>query len=109
MKMMSNTNMTSTMGVTLISLMTPRRRRCRRPEATALIPLVAPIPMVQVPVIRPGRSAPLVDLARQNGRKFVREPLQALGLLVHFGRELIVENRRRYGGHKTDRGREQGL
>jgi hypothetical protein len=41
MKMISNTSMTSTIGVTLISLMTPRRLRLRRrPDPIAeLIPI----------------------------------------------------------------------
>src|SRR5579883_169421 len=112
MKMMSNTSMTSTMGVTLISLMTLRRRR-RRDPASAPRPAAPLIPMAYPQSLGgtrpPPRSAALVDLARQNRRKFVGKSLQALGLLVHLGGELIVENRRRYGGHKPDRGRKQGF
>src|SRR5712671_3705866 len=99
MKMMSNTSMTSTIGVTLISLMTPRRRWRRRPDPVALAGFIA----------MADPSSPLVDLPRQDRREFVREPFQALGLLVHLGREFIVENRRRYGSHEADCGREQGL
>ena len=51
----------------------------------------------------------LVDLPRQDRGKLVGEPFQALGLLVHLGYELVIENRRRYGGDKADRGREQRL
>ncbi len=42
-------------------------------------------------------------------RELVGEAFQALGLLVHLGRELVIENRRRNGGNEADRSREQGL
>src|SRR5882757_6302765 len=81
MKMISSTSMTSTIGVILIS-------RCVR----------------HVPP-----SRPLVDLARQDGRKLVGETFQPLRLPVHLGNELIVENSRRNGGDKADRGGKQRL
>src|SRR5580693_7853871 len=63
MKTLSNTSMTSTNGVTLISLMTGRRRR----------------------------------------------PLLPLGLPVHLGGELIIENSRRNGGNEANCRRKQRL
>src|SRR6516162_7969105 len=53
--------------------------------------------------------SPFVDLPRQNRDEFVGEPLQALGLLIHVGHELVIENGRRYGGDEADCSREQGL
>src|ERR1700685_3689510 len=74
MKTISSTSMTSTNGVTLISLMTGRRRR-------PLLPLdAAPIqPPPRVPSPAP------VDLPRQDRRELVGEPLQPLRLPVHLG------------------------
>src|SRR6516164_8868768 len=103
MKMMSRTSMTSTIGVTLISLMMPRRRWRRRPDSIAPPGI---IPMRDSPS---EISAALVDLPRQDCREFVREAFEALSLLVHLGRELVVENRRRYGSHEADCSCEQGL
>src|SRR2546423_4361419 len=91
MKMMSRTNMTSTIGVTLISAMTGRRR-CRLPATAAVPPFIA----ICVPL------SPFVDLPRENGGKFVGEPLQALRLFVHVGNELVIENGRRHGGDEAD-------
>src|SRR6266508_1968179 len=99
MKMISSTSMTSTIGVTLISAMTGRRR-CRRLPATA-----ADSAFIAMPI----PSSPFVDLPRQDGGKLVGKPLQALGLFVHVGYELVIENSRRYGGDQANRGREQGL
>src|SRR5207253_4615084 len=99
MKMISSTSMTSTIGVTLISAITGRRR-CRRLPATAALPAFIAMPMP---------SPPLVDLPRQDGGKLVGEPFQTLRLLVHVGYELVIENGRRYGGDKADRSCEQGL
>ena len=76
MKMISSTSITSTIGVTLISAMTGRRR-CRR------LPTAAPAPPPLIPIRPP--SPALVDLPRQDRGEFVGEPLQALGLLVHLG------------------------
>src|SRR3984893_18778279 len=104
MKMMSSTSITSTMGVTLISLITALRRCRRLPTGP---PIAAPpIAMLRSPALK---LCALVDLPRQDGGKFVREPLQALRLLVHLGTELVIENGRRYGGHKPDGGCEQRL
>src|SRR5215472_13841007 len=94
MKMISSTSITSTIGVTLISLITALRRCRLRPR------------LLRIPYCIP---ATRVDLPRQNGGELVREPLQALRLLVHFGTELVVENGRRYGGHEPDRSGKQGL
>src|SRR5579862_8957445 len=96
MKMMSNTSMTSTNGVTLISLMTGRRRRPLLPLDAASITPPAMVP-----------SPALVDLPRQDRREFVGEPLQPLGLLVHLGGELIIENSRRNGGNEANCGCKQ--
>jgi len=96
MKTMSNTSMTSTNGVTLISLMTARRRRpCLPLDADAItFPAIVPSPAVPSPA--------LVDLPRQDRGEFVGEPLQPLGLLVHLGGELIIENSRRNGGNEAN-------
>src|SRR6185312_16211330 len=100
MKMISSTSMTSTIGVTLISLMTARRR-CRRRLISTVAPLAPPAPMV------PSRA--LVDLTRQNGGKLVGKAFEPLRLLVHVGDKFVIENRRGYGGNKADRGGKQRL
>src|SRR5271168_5244310 len=99
MNTISSTNMTSTNGVTLISLMTARRRPLFRPPDDALTTLAA----ITVP------SPPLVDLPRQDRRKLVGETFQPLRLAVHLGTELIIENSRRNGGNEANRGRKQRL
>src|SRR5690242_21153123 len=99
MKMMSSTSMTSTIGVTLISLITGLRR-CRRP------PTVTPAPN-PLPAMVPSR--PLVDLPRQDRGEFVGEALEPLRLFVHLGDELVVENRRWYGRDESDRRCEQSF
>src|SRR5580704_17732010 len=96
MKTMRSTSITSTMGVTLISLMTARRRWRRLPTWTVAIGLPALAP-----------SPPLVDLARQDRGELVGKSLKPLRLLVHLGDELVIENGRRDGGNKADCGREQ--
>src|SRR5580700_8278094 len=98
MKTMSSTSITSTMGVTLISLMTARRRWRRLPTWTVAIGLPAMAP-----------SPPLVDLARQDRGELVGKSLKPLRLLVHLGDELVIENGRRDGGNKADCGRKQRL
>src|SRR5262249_355051 len=107
MKMMSSTSITSTMGVTLISLMTARRRWRRRPTCAVgtPAPLLPPTPAPRPPPPSP----PLVDLARQDRGEFVGKALHPLRLLVHLGDELVIENRRRDGGNKADCGRKQRL
>src|SRR5580698_4019674 len=117
MKMMSSTSMTSTNGVTLISLMTARRRRPPRPrEADSItLPAMVPSPAVPSPAVPSpaqsphptGPSPALVDLPRQDRGEFVGEPLQPLGLLVHLGGELIIENSRRNGGNEANCGCKQ--
>src|SRR5260370_25876586 len=110
MKMISRTSMTSTIGVTLISAMTGRRRCRRRPPATAAVPAPIAILRTPYPLSSPLTPlAPFIDLPRQNRGKLVGEPFQALGLLVHVGYELVIENSRRYGGHEADCGCEQGF
>src|SRR5581483_4434270 len=105
MNTINSTSMTSTNGVTLISLMTGRRRRFARPPAAAMFMLPAAIPCPRpIP-----RSPALVDLSRQDRRELVGESLKPLRLPVHLGRELIIENGRRDGGNETDRGCEQSL
>src|SRR3954453_2672367 len=110
MKMMSSTSITSTIGVTLISAMTGLRRLRRPPPPDELATFM---PMVCCPNVPSHytcrRSAPLVDLTRQDGRKFIGEAFQPLGLPVHLGGELIVENSGRNGGDKADSGRKQRL
>src|SRR5437588_4791047 len=100
MKMMSSTSITSTIGVTLISASTGLRRWRRLP--TAIVAVAPPAP-TQSP------SGRFVDLPRQDRGKLVGKPFKPLRLLVHLGDELVIENRRRDGGNKADRGREQGL
>src|SRR5580704_18128151 len=106
MKTMSSTSMTSTNGVTLISLMTVRRRRPPLPrEADAItLPAMVPSPAVSP---HPSPSPAIVDLPRQDRGEFVGEPLQPLGLLVHLGGELIIENSRRNGGNEANCGCKQ--
>src|SRR5271156_4410087 len=96
MKTINSTSMTSTNGVTLISCMTARRRPLRLPVETAPTTLAAITP-----------SPALVDLPRQDRRELVGKTFQPLGLPVHLGRELIIENRRRNGGNEADCGRKQ--
>src|SRR6202040_3160551 len=121
MKTMSSTSMTSTNGVTLISLMTARRRRpCLPLDADAItLPAMVPSPAVPSPAVPspavpspavPSPTVPspaLVDLPRQDRGEFVGEPLQPLGLLVHLGGELIIENSRRNGGNEANCGCKQ--
>src|SRR5437870_4032698 len=102
MKMINKTSITSTMGVTLISAMTGRRR-WRRLPATAAAPVFS---AMSIPSPVPS-CHPFVELPRQDGGELVGEPLQALGLLVHVGYEFVIENRRRYGSDKADCGRKQ--
>src|ERR1700722_2607186 len=82
MKTISSTSMTSTNGVTLISLMTARRRRpCLPLDADAItLPAIVPSPAVPSPAIPPPEvpSPALVDLPRQDRGEFVGEPLQPL-------------------------------
>src|ERR1700724_2875190 len=96
MKTMSNTSMTSTNGVTLISLMTARRRRP---------PLPLDADSITLPPIVP--SPALVDLPRQDRGEFVGKTLQPLGLPVHLSGELIIENSRRNGGNEANCGCKQ--
>src|ERR1700682_4844907 len=98
MKTMSNTSMTSTNGVTLISLMTARRRRPPLPLDADSITLPAIVP-----------SPALVDLPRQDRGEFVGKTLQPLGLPVHLSGELIIENSRRNGGNEANCRRKQRL
>ena len=99
MNTISSTSMTSTNGVTLISLMTARRRRllpaarCRADDARRHI----------CPLTRARRSA------ATGSPRIRRQNPQPLRLPVHLGDELIVENSRRNGGNEADRGREQRL
>src|SRR5437660_9026341 len=108
--MINSTSMTSTIGVTLISAMTGLRR-LRRPPPPPDEP-AAFIAMIWCSRSRSQHTAhlaPLVDLAREDGGEFIREPLQALSLPVHLGDELIVENSRRNCGNEADRGGKQRL
>src|ERR1700741_702158 len=99
MKMMSSTSITSTIGVTLISLITARRR-CRRLEFdAAALALLSPMTIL----------SPFVDLPRQDRAEFVGKAFEALRLFVHLGSELVVEDRCRDGGHQADRGSKQRL
>src|SRR5689334_7017692 len=105
MKTISNTSMTSTNGVTLISLMTGRRRRWLRPPAAAIFMLPAAI---SCPHPLP-RSPTLVDLPRQDRRELVGKALEPLRLPVHLTTEFIIKNSRRDGGNETNCGGEQSL
>src|SRR6476620_10525501 len=102
-KMISNTSMTSTIGVTLISLITGLRRWRRLPKTPECAP-----PLMAMPAQSLLRAA-FVDLTRQDCRELVGKTLQALGLPVHVRDELVIENRRRDGGDKADCGRKQRL
>src|SRR5882757_5014490 len=110
MKMINSTSMTSTIGVTLISAITDALRRPRRePPADEFATFIAMICRSRCPHTLYRLSRPLVDLARQDGRKFICEALQPLRLAVHLGGELVVENRRRDGRDQADRGGKQRL
>src|SRR5437899_8476618 len=108
MKMISSTSITSTIGVTLISAITAARRRPRRPPPPPVEPAMF---IVMIWISRCARhlpsSRPLVDLAGQDGGKFVGEAFEPLRLAIHLGRELVIENGRRDGGDETDGGRKQ--
>src|SRR3954470_5145112 len=98
MKMISSTSITSTIGVTLISAITGLRLCLRPPPETPALP--RPI----------GTALPaLVDLPRQDRGELVGETFQPLRLPVHLGDKFVIENRRRDGGKKADRRREQGF
>src|SRR5262245_35280049 len=110
MKMMSRTSITSTMGVTLISAITdfrPLRWPLPPEEPPALMPMIWCSP--PLPPYDTAPSPALVDLAREDRRKFVREPLQPLGLPVHLRAELIIENCRRNCGDQAYVRGKQGL
>src|SRR6267142_2919588 len=107
MKMISSTSMTSTIGVTLISAIGATRRRPRRPPPPAEPAMFIAMILISRCARHLPPSRPLVDLARQDGRKLVGETFQPLRLPVHLGNELIVENSRRNGGDKADRGGKQ--
>src|SRR3954464_1093923 len=100
MKMISSTSITSTIGVTLISAITGLRRWRRLP--TAIVGVAPPAPTWSP-------SGRFVDLPRQDRGELVGEAFEPLCVLVHLRHELVIENRRRDGGNKADRGREQGL
>src|SRR5690554_3052083 len=89
MKMISNTSMTSTNGVTLISDMrAPARwRRRRAPEPPCRLVSCAPISAVQI--------------ARQKGAELIGELLESAGDLVAVIGKLVVEDGRRNGGQKA--------
>src|SRR5690606_8544503 len=97
--MMSRTSMTSTIGVTLISLMTPvfLRRRPRRPPPPPP-PDAAPMPM---------SAAPRFELAGQDGGEFVGKAFQPADHLAGIGGELVIGDNRRNGSDETDCGGEQ--
>src|SRR4029079_8099000 len=83
-KMMSSPSITSTIGVTLISATTGLRRPRRPPPPDELATFM---PMIERPNC-PSHytcppSAPLVDLTRQDGGKFIGEAFEPLGLPVH--------------------------
>src|ERR1700674_4115306 len=100
MKMMSSTSITSTMGVTLIWLITGWRcPRCPRDLPPCKVSDAIAVPL---------RSA-LVELARQDRRELVGEAFQPLRLPVHVADELVIENGRRYGGNENDCGGKQRL
>ncbi len=81
MKMISNTSMTSTIGVTLISAITGRAAMPPLAEHAGMraAPLI-PMQEGPQPTTRVISPAPLVDLPRQDRGEFVGEALQALGL-----------------------------
>src|SRR5216683_3319284 len=101
MKMISSTSITSTIGVTLISAITARRRP-RRPPPGEPAMFIAMICSSSRWAHTYRASRPFVDPARQDRGKFVGEPFQPLGLPIHLGGELIVEDSRRNGSDKAD-------
>src|SRR3990170_141637 len=109
MKMISSTSITSTIGVTLISLITGWRWCFRLPTGTPFIAMRRSPSLARTTPSGAGPLGPLVDLARQDRSKLVGEAFKPLGLLVHLRRELVIENRRRYGRHEANRGRKQGF
>src|SRR5919199_1834731 len=90
MKTISSTSITSTKGVTLISLIGLWRRARRGPRGA---PRVAGGPL----------SGSLVDLAGQDRRELVREALEAERLARHLARELVVGDGCRDGRQQPER------
>src|ERR1700722_235981 len=84
-KITSNTNMTSTMGVTLIS--ETRRALRRDPVARALLREKAIL-------------VSFVKLARNDRSKFIREGIKTVGIPVELEGELIIGN---HGGDSSDK------
>src|SRR3546814_16046600 len=89
MKMTSSTSMTSTNGVTLISLIgrPPRLPRGRSPGTR----------------IGAAMSGRLLELARQDRAELAREGVEARGVLVDVARSLFVGEHRRDGGDEAER------
>src|SRR5262245_66449039 len=102
MKTMSNTSITSTKGVTLISCIGvwPRARPRRPPLARPVLRL-APIGFAP--------SGAHVDLARHDGGEFIGKGLEPLAQGRRVGGKLVVEDDRRDRRQQTERRGKQGL
>src|SRR6185312_11411127 len=97
MKIISSTSITSTIGVTLISLigaLRPRRRRPRPPPP----PIFTLAPMC---------SGPHVDLTRYDRGELVGKGVQTLRDRRRIGGKFVVEDDGGNGGHQTERRCEQ--
>src|SRR5262245_16892449 len=103
MNTMSKTSITSTNGVTLISLMGTWRRDWR------LRPPPAPPAAFKLAAILVPRSRPHVDLARNDRRELVGEGFQPLTEAGGIGRELVIKHHGRNCSEQPERGGEQGL
>src|SRR3546814_10556891 len=95
MNTMSSTSMTSTKGVTLISLSGRYRR---------LAPRLPRRPLAGIRVAAM-RSALLVQLARQDRAELAGEGLQQSGVAPEVVRQLVVADHRRNRGDQAERDR----
>src|SRR3546814_561998 len=99
MNTMNSTSMTSTKGVTLISLSGRYRR---------LAPRLPRRPLAGIRVAAM-RSALLVQLARHDRAELAGEGLQPSGVAPEVVRQLVVADHRRNRGDQAERGGEQRL
>src|SRR5208282_5142206 len=100
MKMTSRTSITSTMGVTLISLM--RRRWPVRPKKPASRELCCMMAMAQI-------LGFLIQLSRKYGAELGGEGAQPAGIAAEIVRELVVGDHRRDRRHQAQGGGEESL
>src|SRR5208282_3544057 len=100
MKMTSRTSITSTMGVTLISLM--RRRWPGRPVKPASRELGSMMAMAQI-------LGFLIQLSRKYGAEFGGEGREPAGIAAEIGRELVVGDDGGNGRNEPKRSGKKGF